>query len=343
MPELRWTLLVLGVLFIVALAIWERRRSRQASNDLKRDLTTAPEPRGLSDARSELGESHYSQTDIDIESVGIKREPSFTLPEINVREPAHKIPSVDIADDSLDLRSEERSAHAHVDVVDEEWRIDEQSAADSAISDTRIDEEFTTGDEVEVATSEAIMPLPSSELEPASLDISDHDEEVREFDQPIEIGFAPDDVPREPIVDWPPPDKRSIVAVRLIGRTEERMSGRSLRQALAAEGFVHGKFSIYHKAGVDGRAILSAASLTHPGTFDLETIDISRFAGLNLFTVLPGPLRPQSAFDELIATSRALNARLNGILQDERGEPLTSAHVAAIRESLAPDAEGPPA
>src|ERR1700761_2014432 len=31
MPELRWTLLILGVIFIAALAWWERRRPHQAS------------------------------------------------------------------------------------------------------------------------------------------------------------------------------------------------------------------------------------------------------------------------------------------------------------------------
>ena len=31
MPELRWTLLIIGVLFLVILAWWERRRPHQAS------------------------------------------------------------------------------------------------------------------------------------------------------------------------------------------------------------------------------------------------------------------------------------------------------------------------
>jgi len=31
MPELRWTLLIIGVLFIAILAWWERRRPHQAS------------------------------------------------------------------------------------------------------------------------------------------------------------------------------------------------------------------------------------------------------------------------------------------------------------------------
>jgi len=36
MSELRWALLIIGVVFIVALAWWERRRPRQASGGLER-------------------------------------------------------------------------------------------------------------------------------------------------------------------------------------------------------------------------------------------------------------------------------------------------------------------
>jgi FtsZ-interacting cell division protein ZipA len=137
----------------------------------------------------------------------------------------------------------------------------------------------------------------------------------------------------EPVVDWPPEGERRIVALRLVS-TAERFAGRQVRQALAAEGFVSGKMSIFHKAGPDGRAVLSAASLNKPGTFDAELMDTQRFTGLNLFAVLPGPLPAAEAFDELLSSARSLNDRLLGALQDERGEPLTQMRAAAIREQL---------
>ncbi len=80
--------------------------------------------------------------------------------------------------------------------------------------------------------------------------------------------------------------------------------------------------------------MLSAASLTKPGTFSLSTMDSQRFGGLSLFAVLPGPLSPTATFDELLTTARSLNDRLRGALQDERGEPLTPVRSASIRDSL---------
>src|SRR5581483_12110438 len=84
-----------------------------------------------------------------------------------------------------------------------------------------------------------------------------------------------------PVVDWPTESSRKIVALRLVSQPAARFQGRAVRQALAAEGFVLGKFDIFHKAGPDDRAVLSAASLTKPGTFALNTIDAQRFGGIS--------------------------------------------------------------
>jgi FtsZ-interacting cell division protein ZipA len=139
----------------------------------------------------------------------------------------------------------------------------------------------------------------------------------------------------EPIVEWPPDDQRRVVALRLVAAPPERLAGRALRLALASEGFVLGKFQIFHKPDASGRAVLSAANLSKPGIFDLGTMDSQRFSGLSLFTVLPGPKPPLKAFDDLLNTARNLNERLQGALQDERGGPLTPTRVASLRESLA--------
>jgi len=147
----------------------------------------------------------------------------------------------------------------------------------------------------------------------------------------------------EPIVEWPPEDSRRILALRVVAAQPERFSGRTLRLALSAEGFLLGKFSIFHKPDEANRALLSAASLNRPGAFDLETMDSQRYSGLSLFAVLPGSRTPRQAFEELLATARNLNERLEGALQDERGSPLTPLRVAGIREGLKAEGQVPAA
>jgi FtsZ-interacting cell division protein ZipA len=138
----------------------------------------------------------------------------------------------------------------------------------------------------------------------------------------------------EPIVEWPPEQERRILALRIVCMGPDRFPGRAVRTALVAEGFMLGKYSIFHKPDGERRSVLSAASLSKPGVFDPDTIDSQRFGGLSLFAVLPGPLPPREAFEDLLVTARNLNERLQGGLQDERGSPLTPTRIAALRDGL---------
>src|SRR5215831_17619427 len=78
MPELRWTLLILGVLFIVALAWWELRRPRQARGG---------------------GESQRFSPEPPLETGSPSaREPSLALPEMRAREPITELPVLEVVD-----------------------------------------------------------------------------------------------------------------------------------------------------------------------------------------------------------------------------------------------------
>jgi cell division protein ZipA len=129
--------------------------------------------------------------------------------------------------------------------------------------------------------------------------------------------------------------ERRIVALRVVARNGERFTGTSVRQALQGEGFVHGDMQIFHRTAGDGRALLSAASLTRPGSFDLATMDAALYRGLNLFAVLPGPLPARDTVDKLLLSGHTLAQRLRGDLLDSRGEPLTESRLAEMRREAA--------
>jgi cell division protein ZipA len=304
---LRWTLLILGGVFVVALALWERRRPRQARG---RDAG-APRAGG----EPVLG--------------GLPREALEPKGGERALEPW-------IADGPLEPSEPAGS-----------WREAAPGAALGELPMVLVD-----------------VPEEPPELQPASV-LADSWEtleegvgEVRILGQvepvepvePVETPAAPQAAPTEPTapaespaallaaepplrVEWPPESERHIVALRLVAGPE-RFAGRMLRLALAAEGFRLGRFDIFHKPDDQGRAFLSAASLTRPGTFDLDAMDSQRYAGLSLFAVLPGPLPALQAFDCLLATVDNLNERLQGEVQDERGQPLSGDRVALLRAGL---------
>ncbi len=267
-PNLRWTLLLLGVLFLAGLAWWELRRPRQAQRD---DLGRTPE-------------REAAPRPAPYEAL---REPTLTLPPIPARDPLPDLPMIEVVDDAaIGLRADSRD------------------------------------EDVDLLAGESVEPIVPTPSEPRALP-----------DPLLDPQGAPLVPPPEPVVDWPEESARRVVALRLVAASD-RFAGHAVRQALAAEGFVLGKLAIYHRAGPDGRAVVSAANLTKPGTFDRDSIDGQRFGGLSLFAVLPGPLSPVRAFEELLTSARNLSDRLQGQLQDERGETLTPLRAAEMREVL---------
>jgi cell division protein ZipA len=315
MPELRWTLLIIGVLFIVILAWWERRRPHQASRQAPH---IGGEPRPVVNNDPSWGP--------DIESANPRanphalREPALILPEIRTevrtREPtaSRELPVVEIPGDSLlGFRADSE-------------RVEEAIAAEEA------EEAEEEEDESEAEASAVPVVESMSVAEPLESPAPDLSQPAPELPPPVTATVRP-------IVDWPPEEQRKLVSLRLVARPPDRFRGSLVRQALAAEGFVLGDLDIFHKPDAQNRSVLSAASLTKPGTFDLETMDTQRYVGLNLFAVLPGPRTPQKAFEDLLLTARILNERLEGALQDERGGPLTPTRVQALRDALGAEAK----
>jgi cell division protein ZipA len=306
MTELRWALLILGVLFIVVLAFRERRRLRQASGAFER----VPLHEGGAESPPRL-----------------VRDPPLTLPEVRVREPVAvaELPVIETRDEEAlpvlepaarDLEDDLGSPQSRQALTPEESPLEAEPRA--------------AGDE------DTFDDLPTIIMSAAPADAAATAAPVA----PSMREALPELPTATPLlVEWPAEHERRILALRLVAPHRERFAGRSLRQALAAEGFLLGQFAIFHKPDDERRAVLSAASLTRPGTFDMETMDSQHYGGLSLFAVLPGPKPVRQAFDELVFAARNLNERLHGVLQDEQGTPLTPARIEQLREQLRAGAE----
>jgi cell division protein ZipA len=323
MPELRWTLLIIGVLFIAILAWWERRRPHQASRQA---------PHIGTDSRPVVNNDPPWGPDVEpaaARASHVVREPTLTLPEIRT-EPRTREP---IAPRELPIVEIEDAIEPDEEVSDEKISEELEEISEEISHDASPEVARKVSQQVEEEAEE----LDAEELDAEELDA---EEELEDEQVTVVAGSAPaEPLPPavsnvKPIVDWPPEEQRKVVALRLVARPPERFRGALVRQALFAEGFTLGDFDIFHKPDAQNRAVLSAASLTKPGTFDLETMDIQRYVGLNLFAVLPGPKSPRKTFEDLLLTARMLNERLEGALQDQKGGPLTPMRIQALRDAL---------
>jgi cell division protein ZipA len=129
----------------------------------------------------------------------------------------------------------------------------------------------------------------------------------------------------------PGPDR--IVALRLIPRGAELATERAIT-ALRNAGLEHGRYAIFHRQLGTNREGFSVASLTEPGSFDLERVGNDTIAGLSFFVVLPGNGDPVSRFDAMVETARALSVELAADLFDERGSSWSSQRERYLREEL---------
>ena len=294
MGELRFILLLAGLVFLVALAAWELRKPRQAQGDAAlRGGARRNEP--------QIG----SMGDSPAESAGGRR-PITAPPRIEMPD----LPSMEA------MRAESILADA-----------DAARAFESEPEFERETPQFAT---TAADPAEASRPISSGVAAAAARPATLTDAATLE----IAVTDTPTPGPQPVVLDWPPEGERHIVALRIVPAANERLSGRAVRLAITACGFVHGRFGIYHQPDGEGRALLSVASLSKPGVLDPINMDFQRLSGINLFTVLPGPLSPGAALDHLLDTARELSQRLPARVQDEMGHPLDAERLEDLRERM---------
>lgn len=323
MSELRWALLLAGLLFVVAMVVWERRKRRPREGErpgagsggftASHDLSAGA---GSFSAGSRGGRGAAAED-------GGREEPTFSMPGLPRRDPVRDLPVVEI-----DPRSGDGPGVGDLPVFDMGQANRSGGGFGSGTQET--------ARPVAATAAAAVADTGARNADPADVGEISEPRVVSEAD-PVERAAAwladsiPEELPQTLVLDWPPEDQRRIVALRVVPRPGERFNGAALRQALVGEGFIHGELEIYHKPIGDGRVLLSAASLTRPGTFDPKTIDGLLFAGLNLFAVMPGPLPARETIERLCLVGRTLAQRLRGEALDSKGQALTDARVAELR------------
>jgi FtsZ-interacting cell division protein ZipA len=130
-------------------------------------------------------------------------------------------------------------------------------------------------------------------------------------------------------------EQQKIVTVRVCAPGEVRWSGAALLSALELHGLAYGRYQVFHRRHVDGRSLFCVASLIEPGTFDVARMASEEFRGVTLFAVLPGPVEPLLTLDELLGAARGLAQELAGMVQDNKGMPLSPQRAAALRDDVA--------
>jgi cell division protein ZipA len=299
MNELRWILIGFGIVLLAVIYLWGRRGSAAVAEEAA--LRTRPEPsmqpHGFGDVR---------------------REPA-ALDEIPGYEP--DAPTEDVAEASPDdyqvtavrpaSRAEPRSPRTEIPraVSKDLPAVTSDIARPSTLPDFRrgrVEPTFDDGTTVE---------LPAAATATAATATS---------------------APTLSSSDTPGPrrsERRKILSVRL-SVAPQRIEGTKLQEVLHLELLSHGKYDVFHRLHSDEQSIFSVASMVEPGTFDLEKMGETLYPGITLFAQLPGPVPGMHALNELVACARRMHQSLGGVLQDDRGVPLTVHRIERMRQEV---------
>lgn len=327
MPELRWALIGLGILFIAGLAIWEWRRSRRRRAQADTGFTaTGVIPQGG-------GERWPRRIEPRIDSLAAARAER----DLADRDEADDLPVIHPASAEVSLR------------VAAETAID--TPRGSAPAGARFDPP-----DLAAMEPDAVDPVDASS--PATRLPDDHAGSPDDATAPeasfneaaAAVANALPAGPAGPAASSPPPPRTSRVAIRWPPERADRvltlrlaspqgalLQGRAVRLALEQSGLRHGPQCIYHRVDAHGSVLASAANMLRPGDLDPELMDEQQFRGLSLFCVLPGPLPPVRMLEELVALARGVAWRLGAMVQDDHGEELDGERLVKLRQSL-PDA-----
>lgn len=295
MNELRWVLLVIGVLLIAGLYFWGTR-----SRGLPGGAPATPKRPAV-----------FTGSAVAFE----KAEPAADAASAAEPDSAHEQrriePSV-----SLDDGFPQATRAGELDI-----EFPDESAAPPATGRR----EPTWTSRVEASPREHASGIADARTEP-SFD--------RAAGARAALGDAVRSDPAPPAHEAPAParPRQKIVAMRVSSVGPARLDGILLKEAILAEGLEFGRYEIFHRLHTDGRPIFSVASQREPGTFDLQAMDATTYPGVTLFAVLPGPVRAADAVDDMMFTARALAAQLGAAMADDRGVPLTPSRIARLRE-----------
>jgi cell division protein ZipA len=317
MSELRWILIGFGIVLLAGIYLWGRRGGAAVAEDVA--LRSRPEPA--------LQPHGFTE---------VRREPAFQRVEVPEYEEPYE------ANDEPDPAADE------VKQPPEDY---DDTAVRPVRSSSRVEARVPRGELPRPITKEA-PPAPSSESKPlpdfrrGRVEPTLGDDGVTE-EIPVQSPSSTAVVTPAPTLsssDTPAPrrspERRKILSLRL-STAPQKIEGSRLQEVLAAELLTHGKYDIFHRLHSDDQAVFSIASMVEPGTFDLEKMNETLYPGVTLFAQLPGPVPGMHALNELVACARRLQQSLGGVLQDDRGVPLTVHRIERMKQDVR-DFERPP-
>ena len=335
MTALQWALLILSVAIVLAVAVISRRErpqrssrrsSRSPSESRRASAPLAPseqeevrEQLDIFDPPSPPADGEPEEEDEVVSAPRPSAAPPRRAPEPMDELPPETIPVASpLASPQYDEFGVGRPRRRVAPSLGSEYSEQEESAAPEA--------PIAAWLKASAPSTPAVPPAPAPVATQPSM--------PKPAPAPARLAPRPDPRP-EPKPPQPaaPAAPQKIVSLLLVEREGGAIAGTKLHPALNAQGLHFGAKQIYHRLARN-EAVFSVASLVKPGVLLPEAADQFSTRGLQVFMVLPGPVKPLTALHDMLATTQSLARALNAEVFDGKKQPLSSEAMRALQADV---------
>lgn len=130
-----------------------------------------------------------------------------------------------------------------------------------------------------------------------------------------------------PTLSSAPNKEFSVQILHVMAKKPRRFNGYDLLQTLLSEGLRYGDMKIFHRhqqSNGKGPILFSLASVTEPGTFNMQTIGEFSCPGVTLFMQLSGTPFDDERYALMLETANRLAEELDGVVCDQSFEPFVA-------------------
>lgn len=336
MDDLRWVLLVVGAVVVVAIYLSSRFENEDWSRERKQFAKNKAGRSGKKLRRKKVLPTPKFTPEPVVAQAAVKKEPSMNVSPAVTEKPVVEEPIVEkpiISELVIEVTAQDDNPVSEISALEispaENVTSPEKKPVVDDKNDREIPAEETTKDTVETENEEL------SVKEPVTSAIED---DITEVEIPVGLAAAEAQIRIADIVeDEVPPEKLAldieplVLSVVVLADEEEVFNGQEIKEALEAEGLRHGAMSIFHLHDPNNNnvtenddAVFSVANVLEPGFFDLDKLEEINTPGLMLFCQLPGPLPGEDALELMLDKGRGLAVRLHGHMCDEKRNRFTT-------------------
>ncbi len=304
MDDLRWILLLVGAVVLVAVYFSGRFEREDWARERKQFRARLRDKIGK---KTNEGKNSFGQSVLTA-----KKEPSMGAVESETtteKSEPHVPNDLSPINTSKINSGPPTSPHGETITMESATKVDQEIPLERQ-NETAHAEYFSIEDEITEIEIPADLTVAEAEIQIADTVLEEEPEQTA----------------------MPPGIEPLVLSVSVFADEEEScFSGPAIKEALEAEGLLHGTMRIFHFHDPEQKtfsentdAVFSVASVLEPGFFDLEKLDEIQTPGLMLFCQLPGPLSGEDALEVMLDKGRGLAVRLHGHMCDDKRNRFTT-------------------